>query len=320
MEDLLIKAATVVAVALAAFSSFPSPAQQDQQTQQTSSTLQQQVSPQEVAMLQEPTTVSQSQSSPTQSQALTPSQAQPDQQPNVKTVQLEMITGELQKKLDSNSAKPGDSVVLTIREDATIPNGAAIPKGSKLLGHVTNVRPRSAGAENSQITLQFDRAELKSGQSLPIASVLESVAPSAGESMMMNNNNGMVPMPSTPGTAGVQSNGTAPAAANTTNNTTVNQNSGNDRPGLPVRPTSQTPDQNAANSTPAAGSIVARSGNVAIRTTSIPGVLLANNISGQPFTNASGMLLGARRDIKLEGGTQMVVAVAAAQEPGGIHR
>lgn len=69
---------------------------------------------------------------------------------------------------------------------------------------------------------------------------------------------------------------------------------------------------------PAPGSIVARTGNVAIRTTSIPGILIASDINGRPFLNASGLLLGARRDIKLEGGTQMVVAVA--EVPSGMSR
>jgi hypothetical protein len=68
--------------------------------------------------------------------------------------------------------------------------------------------------------------------------------------------------------------------------------------------------QTGANGTPAPGSIVARNGNVAIRMTAIPGVLLANNVNGQPFANASGMLLGARRDIHLDGGTRVVLAVA----------
>lgn len=331
MEDLLIKAATVVAVALAAFSSFPSPSQQDKATQQTSSTLQaQELSPQTRAMLQEPAAVPpQSQTSPAQSQQPVPPQAQPEQQaepgqqPNVKTVQLQLITGELQDKLDSKSAKQGDSVVLKTREDVKTPDGTAIPKGSKLVGHVTNVQPRGEGKENSQITLQFDRAEVKGGPSLPIESVLESVAPSAGDSTM-DNNNGVSPMQQAPGSASAPS--TAPNASNApnggstpgmTSNNGTSQNTQNDHPGLAAAPTAQTPNQNAANNMPAPGSIVARSGNVAIRTTSIPGVLVANNISGQPFSNASGMLLGARRDIKLDGGTQMVVGVAAAPQAGG---
>ena len=338
-----MKAATVVAVALAAFSSFPSPSQKDSRSQQPSSlTLQaQEISPQARAMLQEPAP-SQSQTAPVQPQQ--PSEQQPSQQqpqsesqsdqqpqpgqPNVRTVQLQLITGELQDKLDSKSAKQGDSVVLKTREDVKTPDGTAIPKGSKLVGHVTNVQARGDGKENSQITLQFDRAEVKGGPSLPIESVLESVAPSAGDSTT-ESNNGVSPMQQpapggaagTPGMAsgnGSMNSGTAnPPNPTSSPSTATNQSTGNDQPGFAAGPTAQTPAQNAANGEPAPGSIVARNGNVAIRTTSIPGVLIANNITGQPFSNASGMLLGARRDIKLDNGTQMVVGVTAApQGPG----
>ena len=58
------------------------------------------------------------------------------------------------------------------------------------------------------------------------------------------------------------------------------------------------------------GTVVARNGNIAIRTTAIPGVLLANNADGQPFANASGALLGAKRDVHLDSGTHLVVALA----------
>lgn len=318
MEDLLIKAATVVAVALAAFSSFPSPAQPDQQTQQSPSAVRHPVAfTQELAMFQEPAL-------PAQPQTQEPAapQTQPAQQPHVRTVQLQLITGELENKLDSTSARQGDSVVLKTREAVTTPDGTEIPKGSKLVGRVINVRPHSDTAENAQITLQFDRAELKDGQSLPIESVLESVAPSAGESTM--DNSGMASMQPATGAAG-SAPGSAPgtayatpgAAASPANPNGANQSAANDHPGLASGTTAQPPDQNAAaNSAAPAGSIVARSGNVAIRTTSIPGVLLANNVNGQPFSNASGMLLGARRDIKLDGGTQMVVAVATAPQQG----
>jgi hypothetical protein len=47
---------------------------------------------------------------------------------------------------------------------------------------------------------------------------------------------------------------------------------------------------------------VARTGNIAIRTTSIPGVLVANNAPGQQDP----------QDIELDGGTQMVVGVSGA--------
>jgi hypothetical protein len=71
----------------------------------------------------------------------------------------------------------------------------------------------------------------------------------------------------------------------------------------------------AGSTGPAAGTIVAKTGQIAISTTSIPGVLLANNAPGEQdprMTQASSILLGAKQDIQLNSGTQMVVGVAAA--------
>lgn len=327
-----MKAATVVAVALAAFSSFPSPAQQDNGSNQNPAVVRQAAtSPmQMLAMLQEPASPAQSQT-PVQPQATSPMQTEPaqqqpaqpgqEQQPRVRTVQLQLITGELVNKLDSKDAKQGDSVVLKTREEVKTADGTDIPKGSKLVGHVTTVQTRGNGSENSQITLQFDRAELKGGQAVPIASVIESVSPSAGAGSMENNDNGMAAVPASPGTSSAPVTGSG--VANPTNNNGMNQSTMNDHPGGAAGTSPQTPEQQqretngASGASQAPGSIVARNGNIAIRTTSIPGILIANNISGQPFSNASGVLLGARRDIELDGGTQMVVAVATVpQGPG----
>lgn len=69
-----------------------------------------------------------------------------------------------------------------------------------------------------------------------------------------------------------------------------------------------------------AGTVVARTGNIAIRTTSIPGVLLANNEPGQQdprMAQSSGILLGAKRDIHLDGGTNVTIGVAAAAATTG---
>ena len=210
-------------------------------------------------------------------------------------------------------------------ENMTIAAGTEIPKGSKLVGHVTDVRPRGEGSENSQIAIQFDRAELKGGQTLPIASVIQSVAPSADETMGSNSSGGVGMTPTSPGAAiGATStaHGANPSAGGMTQSTTDNS-----RPGLGSNTTAQpgttNPDTSgSAPGLPPPGSVVGQNGNVAIRTTAIPGVLLANEIHGLPFSNASGVLLGARRDVHLDGGTRFVLAVAAApQGPGnGVNR
>ncbi len=293
MEDLMMKAATVIAVALATFSSFPSPAQQQQQPVQQQD---------------------QQQAPSTTSPAPQSQPAADKSQPSAAVAQLKPVTGELVNKLDSKSAKEGDSVELKTKEDVKFSGGAEIPKGSKLVGHVTNVQARAGDKENSQIAIQFDQAELKDGQNVAIESVIQSVSPAPGSAM----DNGS---PVTDGTASASSSApsgaTASSPGTTGSNANMNQNAGNSRPESNTAAEPGATDQNTSAGMPAPGSMVARNGNIAIRTTAIPGVLIANNIDGLPFTNASGMLVGARRDIHLDSGTQMVLAVAGAPQGTG---
>jgi hypothetical protein len=301
MEDLFVKAATLIAVALATFSSFPGTAQQDTAAQAAS------------------ITTSQNSTQPNSNEAPM----------NSATAQLKPVTGELTSKLDSKSAKQGDSVVVKTDESLTISPGTEIPKGSKLLGRITNVQPRGDGKENSQIAIQFDRAELKDGKTLPIESVIKSVAPSgSAESMNASGGMGVSPASQVMGTA----QGTNPTAGSmnqgvmnqgTMNQGTINQGAINQgamttsRPGVPSAMPQQGANQSTNGNASAPGTIVSQNGNVAIRTTAIPGVLLANDIHGLPFTNASGMLLGARRNIHLDSGTRFVLAVAMAPQGSG---
>ena len=318
MEDLLVKAATLVAVGLATLSSFPGTAQQqDSSPQQQQQPATQQIPP--VAPTATPQNPEHSGSN-----ALSPAAAQ-----------LKPVAAELVDKLDSKSAKQGDSVVVKTEENLQISEGTEIPRGSKLIGHVTNVQARGEGHENSQIAIQFDRAEIKGGQSLPIESVIQSVAPASGSEGMSGVSNppgsygsstasANVPTGSMGSTAGATGSGSGAGSSPNggMNQNTMSDRAGNDRPNMASNSTMQpgTTGQNTtapAASNPAPGSIVARNGNVAIRTTSVPGVLLANDIHGLPFSNASGMLLGARRDVHLDGGTRLVLAVAMAPQSGG---
>jgi hypothetical protein len=201
-------------------------------------------------------------------------------------------------KLDSKTAKTGDSVVVQTKSSVKTANGTEIPKGSKLVGRVLGAKPSGPG-ENSQVALQFDHFELKGGQSVPVHSQIQSIAPaggaaSASASAMSGPPAGGSSNPSNPGTGGTNAGSTASSAPQSTG-----AGSGA-----------------AAESTaPAAGTVVARTGNIAIATTSVPGVLLANNSPGQQdprMAQASSILLGAKQDIQLDGGTQMVLGVAAA--------
>jgi hypothetical protein len=333
MEDLFVRAATLVAVVLATFSSFPGTAQQQQDSpQQQQQPASQQSSPippvAPTATPQDPT--EQRPSQETSGTAISPAAAQ-----------LKPVTGELVGKLDSKSAKQGDSVVVKTDENLQISEGTEIPKGSKLIGHITNVQPRGDGKENSQIAIQFDRAELKGGQTLPIESVIQSVSPAGDYQATSGISNPPGAYGSTSATVPTGGMGSTSASTSSTpgmgssGNRSMNQNTVDNRPGLAsnstMQPSAMSPNTSGtaasasgspasgspASGSPAPGSIVARNGNVAIHATSVPGVLLANDIHGLPFSNASGMLLGARRDVRLEGGTKFVLAVAMAPQGGG---
>jgi hypothetical protein len=315
MEDLFVRAATLVAVALATFSSFPGTAQQQQDSTQQQ---QQQPASQQSSPIPPvgPTATPQNPIQQDSSTAISPAAAQ-----------LKPVTGELVDKLDSKSAKQGDSVVVKTDENLQISQGTDIPRGSRLIGHITNVQPRGDGKENSQIAIQFDRAELKSGQSLPIESVIESVSLAGDSQAMSGISNPPGAYGSTSATVPTGGMGSTSATTSSTGigssgNGSMNQNTMDNRPGVASNSTMQpgATGQNTtgnASASPAPGSIVARNGNVAIRATSVPGVLLANDIHGLPFSNASGMLLGARRDVRLEGGTRFVLGVAMAPQGAG---
>jgi hypothetical protein len=61
----------------------------------------------------------------------------------------------------------------------------------------------------------------------------------------------------------------------------------------------------------AAGAVVGKLGNQPIRTTGVPGVLLASN-TPSGASKLSGVFVAANSDVKLSGGTQVVLEVAPA--------
>lgn len=93
------------------------------------------------------------------------------------TAEMRPVTGELQGNLDAKSAKPGQPVALKTTRKMRTADGIELPKGTRLLGHVTQVQAHGKGHADSQLGLAFDRAELKGGRTIPIRSMIESIEP-----------------------------------------------------------------------------------------------------------------------------------------------
>jgi hypothetical protein len=81
------------------------------------------------------------------------------------------FNAELSSPIDSKKCKPGDPVNARTTEAAKSEGKTVIPKGSKLVGHVTQASARAKGESESSLGIVFDKAILKNGQEIPLNNV-----------------------------------------------------------------------------------------------------------------------------------------------------
>jgi hypothetical protein len=82
----------------------------------------------------------------------------------------------LSKPIDSKKCKPGDTVTAQTTEAAKSEGKVVIPKGSKLVGHVTQASARANGEAQSALGIVFDMAILKNGQEVPLNVAIQALA------------------------------------------------------------------------------------------------------------------------------------------------
>jgi hypothetical protein len=236
--------------------------------------------------------------------------------------EMSSVTGELEGKLNSATARVGDRVALKTTEKVVTADGTTIPKGTRLVGRITQVQVRDATHRFAQLAIAFDHAELKNGQSFAIFTLIRGVNPSPGV-MAMNSTNSDGPMggmgDATGGGAmtgggrggGGQldplGDGVQRTSQNPILNPTLAPTLGGDRAGA-------NPDPNPRGAVELAGhgdqnEIVGAHQAAAARAiphpTAIPGVMLAGNSS------ASGVFSATMKDIQFESGTQMQLGIVA---------
>src|SRR6266478_5680052 len=117
------------------------------------------------------------------------------------------INAELTAPVDSKKAKPGDPVAGRTTEPTKSNGKTVIPKGSKLVGHVTQASSRAKGDSESALGIVFDKAILKNGQEVPLNVAIQALA-SAQSAATANAGNDLY-------TAGGALNSTAHSATNT---------------------------------------------------------------------------------------------------------
>jgi hypothetical protein len=94
---------------------------------------------------------------------------------SARTAQATNIQAELTKHIDSKHAKVGDAVFAKTTSTARLADGTKLPKGTKLLGHVTEVSRESGKDKESSLAFGFDHAVLRGGREVPIHAVMRSL-------------------------------------------------------------------------------------------------------------------------------------------------
>lgn len=224
------------------------------------------------------------------------------------------VSVDLMGRLDSKSNKTGDAVELRTRELVTTADGMGIPKGTKIMGHVISVESHGKERANSEVALQFDRAELKSGQSLAIRSEIRWVEPSPSAALATSTPGQDAPGSGTKVMGGAHMGG---LGGGFTGGSTVSNGRIIDLSKAPQGPNwvanyglqaGGTANGGAAED-PEAASVLAATQRFTAHPTGVPGVMLASDASGK----LSGTFSASGQNVHLDGGARMVLDIMPAK-------
>ena len=218
--------------------------------------------------------------------ARTPAQAQVGE-----SIQLSAgstIPAMLEKGVDARKNKVGDEVTAKTTENVKSGGQIAVPRGSKIVGHVTEAKARTKEESESAVGIAFDHAVLKDGHEIPLALEIQAIAPpeSATPSDMTET--------PTMGTAGGAPSGPGPGAPM----------------GPRADPNAGTPGRvSSTNSAYGAPSGLSPTGGL---TPSCHGVLGIDGLELSPETASStggSVIISQRRNVHLDGRTQLMLRV-----------
>jgi len=228
------------------------------------------------------------------------------------------INAELTAPVDSKKAKAGDSVAARTIEAAKSDGKTVIPKGSKLVGHVTQASARAKGDSESALGIVFDKAILKNGEEVPLNVAIQALASAQSTAVASGGNDtgimsgaGGSPMGSGRTSGGGAMGGVTSAAgatAGTVTNTAAN--AGNTAGG-------------ALNSTVHSAANTAAAGPGAVGGVNATGQLMSNSrgVFGMQGVNLNSATAGAAqgsvitsagKNLHLDSGTQMLLVTQAA--------
>ena len=261
-------------------------------------------------------------------QASAPAATQADQQSTAQTnsnaASVSSAAGfnaELNTSVDSKKAKTGDAVVAHTTETTKSNGQVVFPKGTKLVGHVTQATARAKGGSDSSLGVVFDKAVLKNGQEIPIQATIQAiaVAPSSvpvpgGYPDSMGDTGAPVTNPGTGASRGPVA-GVASTAGEATGNlaataTDKAANVGQAAPSTVNAAGSATANAGATGGLSSSGQLTSNS----------RGVFGLKDLTLNSSSNATqgSVITSTKKNVKLDSGTRLLlVAQVAASAPSG---
>jgi len=206
------------------------------------------------------------------------------------------IRAEVAKSVDAKKAKQGDEVVAKTTEDVKSNGQVVIPKGSKIVGHVTEAKAREKGESESALGIAFDKALVKGGREIPLNATIQALA--ASQSNVAANEPVMEP-----GAPGNSSGNMAPGRA------------GN---GGMIGGAAQTAGTAAGTATNAAGNVGTAAGSTATAGSNARLSASSQGVAGLPGLSLSAaaanntqasVISSQNKNVKLDSGTQMLLRV-----------
>lgn len=210
-----------------------------------------------------------------------------------------IIYAELEKSLDARKAKVGDPVVAKVLQAVLSKGKVVAPKGSRILGHVTQVKARSKGEAKSELGLAFDRIVLKDRSEIPVAMTIQAIGNGAAATSFSPDTDPSMsgPMSGNPGLPGHSNNtGALGGAAGTVGD--VAQTAGN--------ATGTVADSTAASTGRVGAATSAHVGASSHGIVGMPDLTLSaatsNSVQGSLITSD-------KKNVKLDSGSELVLRV-----------
>lgn len=101
-----------------------------------------------------------------------------DQNTSAASIKLDggtCLVAELSKSLNAKKLQPGDKVTAKVVQAVVVSGKVVIPRGSKLVGNVTETKARSKEDPESRLGIIFAKAMMKNGVEVPLRAVVQAL-------------------------------------------------------------------------------------------------------------------------------------------------